>query len=106
MGHFAILSVPPAEVEVMALGRGALGTGALGSGSPSGDEPFDPLGFVLEYRKLGGLRQAAFKGDNYIINLFGPEPNEASQYWATKVEFLGKEERDAIAKALAEVLPL
>ena len=86
----------------MAIGEGPIGSGPIGP-EP---EPFDPLGFVLEYRKLGGFRQCVFKGDIYIINLFGPEPNEAREYWTTKIQFLGKEERDAIAKALAEVLPL
>ena len=85
------------------LGHGPIGSGAEGGG---GTEPFDPLGFVLEYRKLGGFRQCAFKGDTYVINLIGPEPNEAREYWTTKIQFLGKEERDAIAKALVEVLPL
>ena len=71
----------------------------------SGDKPFDHLGFVIEYRRLGGRRQSVPHGDKFIVNKWEPEPEDAQQFWETHVEVLGLEEREAIAAALHEVPP-
>ena len=54
----------------------------------------------MEYRRRGE-REVILVGDTIVMNTWDPEPPQADAFWFQRVEPLSKEQRNAVARALA-----
>ena len=68
-------------------------------------DSFDPEALAIEYRRLGGKREVRIQGETIHMNTWKPELRAAELFWDEKIATLPQEQRNAVARCLAEILP-